>query len=75
MRKDEHEHLQRYATKTELARSLGVDPRSLNNKTLRPAALLVAAGKTIPLFYWNDYMPVALAVNAQSNTPLSHAEL
>jgi hypothetical protein len=75
MRKDELEHLQRFATKTELARSLGVDPRSLNSKTLRPAALLVAAGKTIPLFYWNDHITVALSVNAQSNTPLSHAQL
>jgi hypothetical protein len=69
------EHLQRYATKTEMARSLGVDTRSLSNK-LKPVALLVSAGKTIPLYYWSDQMLSSLSVNAHSSSsPLSHAEL
>jgi hypothetical protein len=67
-------NLQRLCTKAELARAMGVDSRSLTGDRLKPLALLVSAGKTIPVYRWPvDHMLSCVSVNSNlTPTPLSH---
>jgi hypothetical protein len=69
------EKLERFCTQAELARIMGVDRRSLS-KQLKPLALLVAGGKTIPLYHWSNNLLASVSVNTAPNpSPISRAEL
>jgi hypothetical protein len=64
-------NLPRYATRAELGRNFGVDPRTLN-KHIRPIAVLIAGGKETPLFDANLF--VNLSVNAK-NHPIESSQV
>jgi hypothetical protein len=54
----------RLVRRSDLARSLGVDPRRTLLKALRPVAILLEAGREFELFDAN--IPAALVVNSQT---------
>ena len=69
------DRLERLCTRAEMARVLGVDPRSLTGNRLKPLALYVAGGKTIPLYRWpSDHFTACVSVSSNLKPGPSKAE-
>lgn len=64
-----------FCSRTELARTLGIDARSAALNRIQSIAILVSGGKRIPLYSWSDAILSSVVVNANvPNAPLAHAE-